>query len=197
MTDPDFASAFQELMQLQKKIDDSARRLVEGAKVLVTHRAEYQPVRPDDYPDRDAAYYDGTAKDLAAAGVRAIGDFADAAFNRGHPEKRVFTRFGLAGDGSIAANWFVLGPSRSLTLQTWLEDGRTVLTIRSAVESTYPRPPETLAQHLGPDVTTADLIALHRRRVTEAGSVPRALHGRDDLLAAYAAHEEETARFRG
>jgi len=79
MTDSDFASAFQELMQLQKKIDDSARRLVEGAKVLVTHRAEYQPVRADDYPDRDAAYYDGTAKDLAAAGVRVIGDFTDEA----------------------------------------------------------------------------------------------------------------------
>ncbi len=192
----DFASAFQELMQIQKKIDDSARRLVEGAKVLVTHRAEYQPVRADDYPDRDAAYYDGTATDLAAAGVRVIGDFADAAFDRRHPDKHTFTRFGVAADGSIAANWFVLGPSRSLTLQTWLEDGRTVLTIRSAVESTYPRPPETLAQHVGPDMTTAELIALHRRRVAEARSVPRTIHGQDHLLAAYAAHEEATARFR-
>ena len=196
MADADFASAFKELMELQQKIDTSARRLLDGAKVLVAHRAEYQPVRADDYPDRDAAYYDGTAAELAAAGVSVLGDFTDAAFNRRHPDRRAFIRLGLTADGTIGANWFVLGPNRSLVLQTWLADGRTVLTVRSGVESTYPRPPETLAQHVGPDVATADLIALHRRRVTEAGSEPRALHGQGDLLAAYAAHEEGTARFR-
>src|SRR5919106_492441 len=112
--------AFQELTRLQQQIDDTARRIVESVRVHVDHRSEYRSVRSADYPDVDTAYYDGTGKDLAAEGVRTLGDFEDAAFSQRYPDKKAFVRLGLSDDGRIGAIWFALGSARSLSLQTWL-----------------------------------------------------------------------------
>src|SRR6267142_1824667 len=73
-----------ELMELQKQIDESARAIVKSVRTLVDHRSEYRPVRAADYPERDAAFYDCAEKELAAEGVRPLGDFEDAAFSRRH-----------------------------------------------------------------------------------------------------------------
>jgi hypothetical protein len=183
-------------MELQKQIDESAHDTVKNVRTLVDHQAEYAPVRAADYPDHDVAYYDGTGKDLAAEGIGRLGDFEDTAFGRRNPDKHVFVRLGLAKDGTIGAMWFRLGQASSLALHSWLEDGRTLVTFRAASESHVPNRPEVASERVGLETSVRDLARRHRSRVGAAGALPHLLRGLDDLLAAYAADEEVTARFR-
>lgn len=192
-----FADTLRELMELQKQIDDSARAIVTNVCVLVDHRADYRPVNAADYPDYDAAFYDGIGKELGTERIDTLGDFDEAAFSQRHPEKnQTFVRLGLAADATIGAMWFRLGTVSSVSLHSWLEDGRTVVTFRSAAESGVPHPAELLQERLPLETTVRDLARRHRTRVRSAGSLPRLLSGLDDLLAAYAADEERIARFR-
>ena len=192
-----FADTLRELIELQKQIDDSARAIVTSVRVLVDHRADYRPVNAADYPDHDAAFYDSIGKELGAERIDTLGDFDEAAFSRRHPDKKqTFVRLGLAADGTIGAMWFRLGTVSSVSLHSWLEDGRTVVTFRSAAESGVPYPGELLQERLPLETTVRDLARRHRTRVRSAGSLPRLLSGLDDLLAVYAADEERIARFR-
>jgi len=176
---------------------DSARAIVTNVRVLVDHRADYRPVTAADYPDHDAAFYDGIGKELGAERIDTLGDFDEAAFSKRNPDKKqTFVRFGLAADGTIGAMWFRLGTASSVSLHSWLEDGRTVVTFRSAAESGVPYPAELLQERLPLETAVRDLARRHRTRVRSAGSLPRLLSGLDDLLAAYAADEERISRFR-
>jgi len=188
--------AFTELAELQQQIDDSARRIVKSVRTLVDHRTEYRPVRAADYPDFDAAYYDGTERDLAVEGIASLGDFDDAAFSRTHPDKNVFVRLGLAVDATTGAIWFRLGTASSLALQSWLEDGRTIITVRSSTESAVPNRPEVAVERVAPQTSVRDVVRRHRSRVAAAGALPRLLRGLEDLVQAYAADEQASAAFR-
>jgi len=181
---------------LQQQIDESARRIVKSVRTLVDHRTEYRPVRAADYAEYDAAYYDGTERDLAAEGIASLGDFDDAAFNRTHPDKNVFVRLGLAADATTGAIWFRLGTATSLALQSWLEDGRTIITVRSSTESAIPNRPEVVLERVAPQTSVRDVVRRHRSRVAAAGSLPTLLRGLEDLVAAYAADEQASAAFR-
>jgi len=187
---------FQDLVELQQQIDEAARRIVKSVRTLVDHRTEYRPVRAADYPDHDAAYYDGTERDLAGEGIASLGDFDDASFSRNHPDKNVFVRLGLAADGTIGAIWFRLGAASSLALQSWLEDGRTIVTVRSSAESAVPNRPEVAAERVAPQTAVRDVVRRHRSRVAAAGALPRFLRGLEELVAAYAADEQASAAFR-
>lgn len=192
----ELAETMQELAELQQQIDDSARRIVKSVRTLVDHRTEYRPVRAADYPDYDAAYYDGTERDLAGEGIASLGDFDDATFSRTHPDKNVFVRLGLAADGTTGAIWFRLGPAASLALQSWLEDGRTIVTVRSGAESAVPNRPEVATERVAPQTSVRDVVRRHRSRVAAGGAFPRLLRGLEDLIAAYAADERASAAFR-
>ncbi|HEV8401332.1 MAG TPA: hypothetical protein VGQ18_15995 [Gemmatimonadales bacterium] len=185
-----------ELSEIQQQIDDSARRIVESVRTLVDHRTEYRLVRADDYPEYDAAYYDGTERDLAAEGIASLGDFDDETFSRTHPDKNVFVRLGLAADATTGAIWFRLGTATSLALQSWLEDGRTIITVRSSTESAVPNRPEVALERVAPQTSVRDVVRRHRSRVAAAGALPRLLRGLEDLVAAYAADEQASAAFR-
>jgi uncharacterized protein YegJ (DUF2314 family) len=192
-----FADTLRELVELQKQIDESARAIVTSIRVLVDHRADYRPVDAGDYPDHDAAFYDGVGKELGAERIDTLGDFDEAAFSQRNPDKnQTFVRLGLAADGTIGAMWFRLGTASSVALHSWLEDGRTVVTFRAAAESGVPHPTELLQERLPLETTVRDLARRHRTRITAFGSLPLLLRGLDDLLAAYAADEERVSRFR-
>jgi len=198
MDDPlkELAETMKELAELQQQIDDSARRIVKSVRTLVDHRTEYRPVRAADYPAYDAAYYDGTERDLAGEGIASLGDFDDATFSRNHPDKNVFVRLGLAVDATTGAIWFRLGTASSLALQSWLEDGRTIITVRSSAESAVPNRPEVALERVAPQTSVRDVVRRHRSRVAAGGALPRLLRGLDDLVAAYAADERASAAFR-
>jgi hypothetical protein len=187
---------FQDLVELQQQIDEAARRIVQSVRTLVDHRTEYRPVRAADYPDHDAAYYDATARDLAGEGIASLGDFDDVSFSRNHPDKNVFVRLGLAADGTIGAIWFRLGAASSLALQSWLEDGRTIVTVRASAESAVPNRPEVVAERVAPQTAVRDVVRRHRSRVAAAVALPRLLRGLEELVAAYAADEQASAAFR-
>jgi len=182
--------------ELQQQIDDSARRIVTSVRTLVDHRTEYRPVQAADYPDYDAAFYDGTERDLAAEGIASLGDFDDATFSRNQPDKNVFVRLGLAVDATTGAIWFRLGTATSLALQSWLEDGRTIITVRSSTESAIPNRPEVALERVAPQTAVRDVVRRHRSRIAAAGTLPRLLRGLEDLVAAYAADEQASAAFR-
>jgi hypothetical protein len=190
------APPLKELMELQKQIDESARAIVKSVRTLVDHRSEYRPVRAADYPDRDAAFYDGTDKELAAEGVRPLGDFEDAAFSRRHPDKDAFVRLGLSDDGTIGAIWFKLGAASSVAFQSWLEDGRELVTVRAGTETAVPNRPEVATERVGLETAVRDVVRRHRSRVGAAGALPRLLRGLEDLLAGYADDEAASASFR-
>src|SRR6267378_2234828 len=184
------APPLKELMELQKQIDEAARAIVKSVRTLVDHRSEYRPVRAVDYPDRDAAFYDGAEKELAAEGVRPLGDFEDAAFSRRHPDKDAFVRLGLSDDGTIGAIWFKLGAASSVAFQSWLEDGRELVTVRAETETAVPNRPEVATERVGLETAVRDAVRRHRSRVRAAGALPRLLRGLEDLLAGYADDEE-------
>ena len=118
--------AANQLQEASKPVEDSARRLVASVRTATDHRAEFAPVRVADFPGLDLDFYARTERELAAAGVRVLGDYEDAAFNRRSPDKRSFYRLGLSDDGAVAASWFVYPgqqPIRCLVLHSWAEDG--------------------------------------------------------------------------
>src|SRR6185503_3491303 len=184
-----FAGAFKELMELQAQIDESARAIVDSVRTTVDHRAEYRPVRAADYHGHDAGYYDGTAKELSTEGIATLGDFEDATFSRRNPDKQVFVRLGLAQDGTIGAMWFRLGTASSVSVHSWLEDGRTITTFRAATESALPVPATSVSERVPLETTVRDLVRRHRSRVRATGVLPRQLGGIDDLIGALAADE--------
>lgn len=191
-----FAGAFKELMELQRQIDETAQGLVKGVRTMVDHRSDYHPVRAADYPDHDAGYYDGTGKELASEGIATLGDFKDAAFDRLNPDKLAFVRLGLANDGTVGAMWLRLGTASSLALHSWLEDGRVITTVRSAMESGVPVPPTSLDERLDLETPVRDVVRRHRSRVRATSALPRQLADLKDLLASLASDEAATAEFR-
>src|SRR5439155_1627512 len=99
--------------------DESARRIVQSVRTMVDHRVEYRTVNAAEFPGRDAEFLDGTARELAAEGWQTLGDFEDAAFNRGRQNKN-FVRMALSGDQTAYAMWFSAPaaprPARGLAL---------------------------------------------------------------------------------
>lgn len=186
--------AFRQLLEFQNEIDGMAKRLVDEIRVLVDHRAEYRPVQAASYPAD--SYYDDIAGELAAVGVRTLGDFEDAAFSRRYPDRRTFVRLGLSGDGTIGAMWFRVGEGTSLSLSSWLEDGKTITSHRTTHPSSVPNHPHDVTETCAPDTAVRALAQRHQRRVAAAGSLPRLLGGIDDLVAALAGDEQRSAEFR-
>ncbi len=191
--------AANQLQEASKPVEDSARRLVESVRTATDHRAEFAPVRAADFPGLDLEFYARTERELAAAGVRVLGDYEDAAFNRRSPDKRSFYRLGLSDDGTVAASWFVYPaqqPTRCLVLHTWGEDGGVFVTTRGGSESSIPTPPWLHRRRLGAETGTADAVRSHRERVAAAEGALRSLTGVNQLLAARKAEEAMIAEFR-
>ena len=56
-----------------------AQSLVAQIRVMIAHRARYEPVTASDFPERDASFYETVGRELAAVGFQTLGDFRDAA----------------------------------------------------------------------------------------------------------------------
>ena len=198
--------AANQLQDTTRSLEDRARRLVQSVRRATDHRAEFAPVRAADFPALDLAYYARTERELAATGVRLLGDYEDAAFNRRSPDKRSFYRLALSDDGTVAASCFVFPagsaaqparePTRCLVLHSWAEDGRVFMTMRGGSESNIPAAPWLDRQQLGAETATAGAVRAHRERVAAAAGALRSLTSVDQLLAALQAEEAMIAEFR-
>ncbi|MGH7700474.1 MAG: hypothetical protein ACREMJ_08180 [Gemmatimonadales bacterium] len=195
--------------ETRQLIEETARDVVRSTRVLVDHQSEYIPAEAEAFPAYDAAFYDGTARDLAPHGIRVLGDFEDAAFTRRAPHQRAFYRIGVSDDGTVAAAWFILPPppptdedapplrpGSCLVFETWLADGRCITTTCGAAENAVPKPAQVLVREVGRATAPGDALRGHRDRVGEARGVPKVLRTADDVLAARLAEEQFIAAFR-
>jgi hypothetical protein len=55
-----------------------AQTIVAQVRMMIEHRARYEPVNAASFPQCDADYYDRTERDLAQLGFQTVGDFEDA-----------------------------------------------------------------------------------------------------------------------
>ena len=122
-------SAFAELFEMQRQLEEQARNIVASVRNLVDNQEKLVPADLRDFPGYDSRYYDGTAKELSDRGLRVLGDFADAGMVDKPVEQRAFYRFALSEAGGTTAWWFVvppppnMEPNRCLFLHTWFEGG--------------------------------------------------------------------------
>jgi len=179
--------------------DESARRIVQSVRTMVDHRVEYRTVNAAEFPGRDAEFLDGTARELAAEGWQTLGDFEDAAFNRGRQNKN-FVRMALSGDRTAYAMWFSAPaaprPARVLGLRSLLGDGRVLLTLRGGSKTDLPTPPAYLVERLDEGASTGQQVRRHRERVDAADAAPRTHQSVADVLAALATEEKMQSEFR-
>ena len=178
-----------------------AQAIAAQVRTMVEHRARYEPVSATDFPERDGAFYDRVEQELAAVGFQTVGDFEDASLVVPDPSKKSFARFAVGAHGAIAAMWFEVpandGDSpQCLILQSWLADGRVLVTSRGTIDSGLPMPPDVLVERLQADVDTRSALRAHGERVAATRSAPSRFAGPDAMFARYAADEAKIAEFR-
>jgi hypothetical protein len=192
-------SAFAELLEMQRQLEEQARNIVTMVRTVVDNREKLVPANLRDFPGYDSKFYDGTAKELGGLGLRLLGDFADASMVEKPVEQRAFYRFALSEAGGTTAYWFVVPgkePLRVLFLQSWLEAGGSITTARGAVESSIPQHPLVRTQILKPGTATGKLVDAHGKTVAASGGIPRRLRTIEDVLAAREAESRMIAEFR-
>lgn len=189
----------------QAQLDQVARNMVESTRKMLTQRPEYVSTNAAEFAHLDLAAYDAAAQSLAALGLPAVGDVADAAFNRANPAQRAFYRIGLSADGTIAWKYFALragdNPAvehRTLVLQTWLDDDRVLATARiePPIADLFPTPPDIVKERVPPGTTDAAAVSAHRARVASAGAPARTLPDLAAILTLTRQEEDRTARYR-
>jgi hypothetical protein len=178
-----------------------AQAIVGQVRTMVEHRPRYERVSAEDFPERDATFYDRVDRELASVGFQTVGDFEDASLIVSGPSKKSFVRFAIGAHGAIAAMWFESpaadGSSlQCLVLSSWVADGRVLVTARGTIDSGLPMPPEVLVERLDADVDTRSALRAHGERVAATGSAPSRLTDAGALFARYASDEAKTAEFR-
>ena len=217
------ASAISEVVEIQQRIEKTARSLVDGMRRRVDAREHLAPANLKDFAGYDYRFYDMTGKELADRGLRVLGDFADPSMLERPVEQRSFYRFALSEDTTTTASWFVakrprdsrgiwlrlrsrlwsmLVPStkkealRCLVLHSWCEDGRVFVTMRGTLESHVMRPEWLIVQDLDKYISAARAVDAHREAVAAGGGVPRRLRSVEEIMAARAAEDQMEAEFR-
>jgi len=187
-----------ELHESMNVVDQTAQSLVASVRVLLEHRARYEPVDASSFLGRDIGYYDRTRDELRALGFDLLGDFEDAA-SVTDPSTKTFVRFALGAHGAIAAMWFdvpAAEPRQCLVFHSWLDSGHVFVTARGTIDNGLPLPQHITVQTLGAEVDTKSAVRMHGERVAASGRTPRRLTGVVDLFEGYALDETQTAEFR-
>ncbi|HMG12013.1 MAG TPA: hypothetical protein VK571_02470 [Gemmatimonadaceae bacterium] len=213
------ASAFTELLEIQRQIEESARRIVDSVRRVVDGTEHLAPANLKDFAGYDYRFYDMTGKELSDQGLRVLGDFADPSLLQKPVERRSFYRFALSDDGTTTASWFVVPrppdsrgillklwsmlwpgakkePLRVLVLHSWCEDGRSFVTTRGSIEGHIPRPQRIVVQPVDSYLSAARALEAHREAVVAGGGVPRRLRTVEEVLAAREEERRMTAEFR-
>lgn len=182
-------------------VEQVAQSIVANVRTVIQHRARYEAVDASDFPDRDTGFYNRTGSELAALGFNTLGDFEDASLIVADPSKKTFVRFAVGAHGAIGAMWFEVPaaegkPLHCLVLQTWLDDGQTLITTRGTIESGLPLPPYILDEVVDATLDTKATVRTHGERVAASGKVPHRVADAADLFARHAREELNIAEFR-
>ena len=182
-------------------LEQVAQSVVANVRTVIQHRARYEPVDASDFPERDAGFYNRTRNELSALGFNTLGDFEDASLVVTDPSKKTFVRFALGAHGAIGAMWFEVPaaegePLHCLVLQSWLDDGRTIVTTRGTIDSGLPLPPHIVGEEVDATVDTKATVRTHGEQVAATGKAPTRIADVADLFARHSRDELKIAEFR-
>lgn len=178
-----------------------AHTFVAQIRTMIAHRARYEPVEASGFPERDAGFYDGVERELAAVGFQTLGDYRDAAVIVTDPSKQSYVRFALGARGAIAAMWFEVPATEGealqcLVLHSWLADGSVLVTARGTIDNGLPMPPDISVERIDPTVDTRSALRIHGERVAATGQVPSRHTNVHELFTRHASDELVIAEFR-
>jgi hypothetical protein len=181
-------------------VEQVAQTIVAQVRMMIQHRARYEPVNASDFPERDESFYDAVEHELAAVGFQTIGDFEDAGQIITDVSRKSFVRFGIGAHGAIGAMWFEVpaegDPLRCLVLHSWLADGPVLVTARGTIDTGLPIPPAIVVERVDGEVDTRSTLRMHGERVAASGKAPLRMANPDELFARYADDERALSEFR-
>lgn len=154
-----------------KLSDDDLASLREAAVQLGSHAAHTVEFEPSERrwvaqgstpPDLDARLRDAAAE-LAEAGLGALGWCEDLTLAAQHGKRATLGVWLSGAHTSVAAG--AMGPAFSCDLETWMSDGRHVVTTRTRGQTNFGGGPWIDRVNVDGVVPLADTLALHKARV--------------------------------
>jgi len=193
---------------------DLERRALEIVLKLEAHfppAHRYRVVDANDYPQLDAAWYDGVRNALAGLGFEYLADVELESVSEVTRDNWFPTvvREMLSGDGQVCASAWKISttprgrmaqpdPPPTLDLETEFEDGSYVCTAN--VASDFPQPEWLVANVPSGEVSPEELVSSHRLRVQAhaiaSGAAPRRVSNHEEFRACIQRLHARMSEFR-
>lgn len=200
-----------------RRLRQTARNTLDKIKAIYCGAHEYRQVRPEEFPQLDLHFYAQTQSDLEKLGFRHLGDLEDVTLARANPNLQAFIRSMLGDGGTVMAGHydaccrgtlrllqrlgFLPRNLRSIGMETEFSDGTFVGTSTSPLSRRMNRPPAIKAHYLPPGTPAAQVLAEHRRHVTQylrehPGTLPRSFSTLDEVRDSQNRLIEIASRYR-
>jgi len=193
------ASLFGQLAEIQKRIDDSARKVVEGIVQGIDIEDDVSPSSREALSGRDFSWYQDVANAVTGYGFLPPAAYEPSSWMSRPLESRLLSEYALGDGGAVVATWFAFRTGegrpehRIVSLLTFFEDGSSFDTVAGGYRSPLPSLETDREERLPQDTPVAELLARHRAHVAEYGSAPRRF---ESLSAHLAARKEHSRRCR-
>jgi hypothetical protein len=197
-----FASLFGELAEAQKKIDDTARKIVDALTRMIDSVDDEALSSRDALPGHDFSWHEGVARTLAGEGFSAPVGFEPREWLARPVELRALSEYALGDGGATVASWFATPATASrpshpvVSLFTAFEDGTTFDTVAGGTASHLPMLHTERDELLPGGMPVLEVLARHRARVEAHGGAARQFDSIDAYLAARRARKQERTAFR-
>jgi hypothetical protein len=196
----DIHAAMRELLEAQRKIDETAKGIVDRTKRLIDVREILVPGANETYERLHGEWYRAVERDLAAAGFQSFGPYKDVnARPDTPPEKQAYYHLALSADRTITAGWFLVAakePRPCLVLESVATDGRVIATMSGITESGLPVPSNRDIERFPADTPVVRLVADHHAHLARANTNLREFAGVEDMLEERLRQANETAAHR-
>ena len=192
------ASLFGELAEIQKQIDESARKIVEGIVRMIDAESDESPSSREALAGRDLSWYQEVTDALTSGGFDTPAAYEPTEWMSRPVESRALVEYALGDGGTIVACWFAIpatetrAESRLVNLFTLFDDGSTYDTVAGGSPALLWGLETEREERLAADTPVAELLARHRAYVAAYGSKPR----RVESVDAYLASRKERKRVR-
>ena len=196
----DIDAAMKELLEAQRRVDDTAREIVDRTKRLIDVREDLVPGANETYERLHGEWYRAVERDLAAAGFQSFGPYRNVnAKPDTPPEKQAYYHLALSADRAITAAWFLVAakePRPCLVLESVATDGVVIATMSGITESGLPVPSSRDTERFPADTPVVRLVADHHAHLARANTNLREFAGVEDMLAERLRQANETAAHR-
>ena len=102
------ASLFGELAEIQKQIDDSARKIVEGIVRMIDAESDESPSSREALAGRDLSWYQEVSGALTNNGFDTPAAYEPTDWMSRPVESRALVEYALGDGGTIVACWFAI-----------------------------------------------------------------------------------------